>query len=180
MKTIVDCSKVVSMKLSRPACLAMVASACEVFPKECMGTLCCLNVPVRKGRIVAAFPFQLAERQKYEVESDSYRFFHKMLGKGSPWKVIGSYHSHTSTRGYDCLCLPSDTDLENMEIGELEIIVRAVRCRKRPVNKWGTTEAGSISISWGKFQFLLRGFVRLEGFDKSNVPLYRTMKLELE
>ena len=170
------------MKLSRPACLAIVASACEVFPKECMGTLCCLKKPSKKGRIVAAFPFQLADRHNYEVESSSYQFFHKMLGKGGPWSAIGSYHSHTTTskRTYDCPCSPSDTDLENMEIGELEIIVRAVRGRKRHINKWEATSAGSISISWGKFQFLLRGFVRLEGVDKNDVPLFRTMRLELE
>lgn len=176
----VDCSEVRQLKISRPACLAIVASACEVFPDECMGTLCCLGLPKHSGSIDAAFPFQLAKRYKEEVQSHSYLFFNRMIKKSVPWHTIGSYHSHTCySDKHQILAYPSETDLEGMSIGELEVIVRTMRKRKRNINSWQNTRQGNISVAWGKFQFLLCGFVRERDYDEYNVPLYRKIELRL-
>lgn len=143
--------------------------------------MCCLRPPKYKGRIVGAFPYQLARRNLDWATSESYLLFKKMLGGLGPWYIIGSYHSHPCySKKYKFYCEPSEVDLKNMEVGDLEIIVRAMRQRKRVINSWRTTKAGSVSVAWGKFQFLLRAFVRLDDFDKSGVPLYKNVSLELE
>jgi len=107
--------------------------------------------------------------------------FRKMLtGKKAPWYVIGSYHSHPCFGRDIYMSTPSKADLETTEIGDLEVIVRTQRRRKRKMNYWRTTSAGNISIAWGRFQFLIRAFVRLDGFDSKSVPLYKPVSLELE
>lgn len=170
-----DCSDLETLKISRPACLAIVASACEVYPKECVGTLCCLRPPKRAGKVVAAFPFQIANRARYEVESESYGFFNKMAKKGGPWAILGSYHSHPHPgKGYSHYGTPSRSDLDSMDDGDLELIVRVQRRRKRNVNAWNSTSGGNIQVSWGKFQFLLRAFV------KEGPKEYRQVYLSLE
>ena len=176
----INCTSLKALKISHPACLSIVASACEVYPKECLGTLCCKRIPKFKGKVVAAFPFQLANRKPYGVESNSYSFFSNMLLKGGPWSTLGSFHSHTCyDEKYNFLCSPSKIDLESMEIGDLEIIIRVMRKRKRNINIWESTSGGNISVSWGKFQFLIRGFVRTEGYDSNGIPFYKNVKLEL-
>jgi proteasome lid subunit RPN8/RPN11 len=169
-----DCSNLEILRISRPACLALVASACEVFPKECMGTLCCLELPNRSGKAMAAFPFQIADRAMSWVDSKSYEFFRKMLSCG-PWNILCHYHSHTQRNWREVtICEPSEMDLDTLTEGDLEVIVRVSRIRKTKKNKWVENPSGKLSISWGRFQFLIGGFVRLEGNEDGD---YRQIEL---
>lgn len=165
-----------SLTLTRAACLSIVASAAEVFPKECMGSICSLSRPVVTGEIEAAFPYQIATRKSEQVTSCSSFLFFDMLGRGGPWVKVGDFHSHTYTRKLDVL-EPSEVDLDNMEIGDVEVIVRVHRNKHRS-NSWKASR-GSIRVSWGKFRFLIKAFMRLEGFDKEGVPLYSIVPLDL-
>lgn len=172
----IDCSNVELLRISRPACLAIIASACEVFPKECMGTICCMEPPVKVGKIVAAFPFQKADRKRSEVDSYSFFFFQEMLSSG-PWHTLGSFHSHPETKRSSAQCAPSEFDLRGMDPGDLEIIVRIRHSRKTKKNAWKSTSTGRCSISWGKFQFLIGAFIRM-GEDEDNI-WYRKAWLEI-
>lgn len=162
--------------------MAIAASACEVYPLECLGTLCCPRVPRRAARITAAFPYQIAERKTDEADSTSFGIFQKMFDESrAPWYIIGSYHSHPCyTTRYNIHSTPSEADLESMETGDLEIIVHTKRRRKRRMNYWRTTTAGNISVAWGKFQFLIRGFIKVEGSGRTSGLQYRSVPLELD
>lgn len=149
--------------------MAIIASACEVFPRECMGSVCCTSVPVKVGNIVAAFPFQKADRMISSVSSYSVNLFDEITSAG-PWLTMGGYHSHTQRAGEIVPCLPSPTDVEELDIGGLEIISRISHDRKHTRNVWTNNASGRISISWGKFQFLIAAYVRMEA--PSNKDLY--------
>lgn len=166
------------LRVTRAACLAMIASAVEVFPKECMGSVCALQVPTVEGRICGAFPYQLARRSPEEVSSLSSWMFLDLLSEGGPWVKIGDYHSHTYRRCKKIEeLLPSGTDLEGMGVGDVEIIVQVCKT-KQCRNSWRGVREG-IRISWGKYRFLLKGFLRLEGRNQEGDPLYRTVELSL-
>jgi proteasome lid subunit RPN8/RPN11 len=157
----IDCSSLELIRIARPACLAIIASACEVFPRECIGSVCCTSLPARVGNIVVAFPFQKADRMISSVSSYSVNLFDEMTSAG-PWTTMGGYHSHTQRAGEIVSCLPSQTDLEDLDIGGLEIISRISHDRKQTRNVWKNNASGCISISWGKFQFLIAAYVRTE------------------
>lgn len=157
----INCSSLGLIRIARPACLAIIASSCEVFPKECMGSVCCVSMPTRVGNIVAAFPFQKADRMISSVSSYSVNLFEEMTSAG-PWITMGGYHSHTQRANEIVSCLPSPTDIEELGIGGLEIISRISHDRKQTRNVWKNNASGRISISWGKFQFLIAAYVRTE------------------
>jgi proteasome lid subunit RPN8/RPN11 len=166
--------KLKKLALSRSACLAMVAASAEVFPKECMGSVCALSKS--SWKIQAAFPYQIAKRKSAEVTSNSSFMFLKMLSHGGPWVKLGDFHSHPYTGRLVGLA-PSEVDLESMEVGDIEVIVRVHRGRAKK-NSW-SSGSGSIRVSWGKFRFLARAFVKLDGRDKNGLPYYVVVPLVL-
>jgi len=168
-------SKKRAIKIKRSACLAIIASAAEVFPKECMGCVCYGS----KNAIVAAFPYQVASRKDMEVCSDSSVYFDKMFKTGL-FKKLGDFHSHTF-QSFEKLqpLTPSPTDLNQLPIGGIEVIVQIRRTRKKS-NSWRTTKGGSVSIAWDRYRFLIAAFMRIDGHDKDKVPLYKKVGLLLD
>lgn len=166
-----------SAAISRAACLAIVASAAEVYPKECMGSVCC-NAYAKRPKITAAFPYQVARRKLQEVMSDSSTTFDKLFLTG-PFAKLGDYHSHPF-QGFEKIepLAPSETDLSELSVGDIEIIVQ-VRRRRRKGNYWRTTTSGQVSIAWDRYRFLIGGFRKAEGTDEDGVPLYKKIRLRL-
>ncbi len=168
-------SKPRAIRIKRSACLSIIASAAEVFPKECMGCVC--YGP--KNQIVAAFPYQIARRKDMEVWSNSATYFDKLFKTGL-FKKLGDFHSHTFQSFEKVFPLtPSQTDLEQLPIGGIEVIVQIRRTRRKS-NKWKTTKGGKITIAWDRYRFLIAAFMRIDGHDKNNIPLYKRVRLLLD
>ena len=162
------------LTLPRSVGLALISSATEVFPRECMGCICCDGF----GRIAAAFPYQLAIRRAQAVSSDSASVFDKLLESG-PFLKLGDFHSHTFQANEKIPPLePSNVDLEELEVGGIEIIVQVRRTRKKR-NNWRNSKDG-ISIAWGRFRFLICAFMRIKGIDSEGIPLYKRIRTCLE
>ena len=168
-------SKASDYILTRAACVAIVASAAEVYPKECMGTIYVESKS--KNLIIGAIPYQLAKRKDAEVTSNSATGFERFFSLGEYVK-LGDYHSHTFQFFEQLLPLePSETDLEQLKEGDIEVIVRAKRTNKKSYS-WRVKEDG-INISWGRFRFLISVFERLPGTDNEGIPLYKRLRLAL-
>lgn len=166
-----------AIKIARPACLSIIASAAEVYPKECMGSVCCPVAGSKKNHIVAAFAYQVARRKLQEVTSDSPHTFDKLFNTG-PFVKFGDYHSHPFQAFEKIFPLgPSETDLKELKVGEVEIIVQVRRTRKKG-NYWRGTKSGGISIAWDRYRFLIGAFMRTGGKDDEGVPLYKKIGLE--
>jgi len=165
-----------AIEIARPACLSIIASAAEVYPKECMGSVCC---PVKgKNKIIAAFPYQVARRKLQEVTSESSHTFDKLFNIG-PFLKFGDYHSHPFQAFEKVFPLsPSETDLKELRAGEVEIIVQVRRTRSKG-NYWRVTKTGCISIAWDRYRFLIAAFMRKSGTDEEGFPLYNKVGLKL-
>lgn len=163
------------LSISRSACLSIIASAAEVFPKECMGSICC---DLKANCIHTAFPYQVAKRKTEEVQSDSSGVFDKLF-KSGPYIKLGDYHSHpyVSTEKMETL-RPSPTDLEELDQDTVEVIVQVRRTRRKS-NYWRTTKSERVSIAWDRYRFLIAGFMRVEGVDDEGVPLYKKVGLKM-
>jgi hypothetical protein len=135
-------------------------------------------MPGQVGFVEAALPHQLAERKKFQVEAsvDSYELLTSLHGSVDDWISLGTYHSHVSDR---TSVKPSPGDLDTMDVGDLELICW-VRRRDRKMNRWMTTSTGRISVSWGRFRFLLGAYVRTEGVDRRGEKKYNTIRMTLE
>lgn len=153
----------------------MIAAAAEVHPKECMGSVCC-EAGDKSGQIVAAFPYQIAKRRLEEVTSESSEIFDKFFATGAFLK-LGDFHSHPF-QGFERIdpLGPSETDLRQLNIGEVEIIVQ-VRRRRKNGSYWRSNKSGYVSIAWGRYRFLVGAFMRLRGTDEDKVPLYKKIRL---
>jgi hypothetical protein len=163
------------LKISRSACLSIISSATEVFPKECMGCVCCNS----KNIISIAVPYQIARRNEEEVTSKSPDMFEKMFPSGEYTK-FGDYHSHPFQSFEKKIKLkPSPTDLDELKIGSVEIIAETRRARRKG-SRWYCAKDGSIRIAWGRFRFKIAAFMRLEGMDKEGIPLYKQIKMNLD
>lgn len=174
----IDFSELKLVRLSPTACLVVCASAAEVFPKECIGTVA-TSIAYIDGvlHIDAAFPYQLARRTKNSVVSHSSSLFGSMFGGGA-WKKIGEFHSHPFQYFETLVALePSDFDMKSLRPGDIEVIVRVQRSKKSACS-WKTSASGSIQVSWGHFRFLIKTFARVKGYD-GKFPRYRTVKMRL-
>jgi hypothetical protein len=162
--------------LSRHACLTMILSAAEVFPRECMGGIC-----VRKddhSRIVSTHPWQNAKRKYLEVVSGSSWEFSKIMKKDCPWRLYCDYHSHTY-RAHEKLdeLEPSGQDLRSLNVGDTEFIVRVHRSRKNEF--WMKGCRGHVEAALGPFRFQIKAFRRIAALDKKKPLLYKTVRVRL-
>lgn len=164
----------VILYISRASCLAIVASASEVYPKECMGCVC--TDAEDETKIVAAFPYQLAKRKDQEVYSESGVAFESVFKSGS-FRKFGDYHSHPykSFERLDPLA-PSPTDLKELPLNGIEIIVR-IRKTKKKANFWRNSKGGRVHVGWGKYRCTIGAFMRIPGRDKYGIPLYKDIRL---
>jgi proteasome lid subunit RPN8/RPN11 len=150
----------------------MAAAAGEVFPKECCGFLC------SDAGTVVAMPFQLATRRNDEVASASYDLFENWFHRGP--KPIGSFHSHTKpSKKVMTYWAPSETDLENMVVGDMEVII----CIRKAKNNWqfeARQHRTGILVGIGKFRMAMHCFARIIGFNKNCIPKYKLVPMRLQ
>jgi hypothetical protein len=130
------------------------------------------------GLVVAALPYQLARRRGSSVASLSSGVFAALLDSRRYKKHI-DYHSHP----YLCFekaseLAPSEVDVSQMEVGEVEVIVQTRRSRSN-MNEWRSAN-GRISISLGRFRFVIAAFRRLSDCRKTGIMLYDEIGLALE
>lgn len=169
------CKNTEFVTLSRTACLVMIASAAEVYPRECMGGLCCLTQEPCK--IVAAFPWQNAKRKHLEVVSESSWHFERLLGRRSPWTLCYEYHSHPyKPKEKDSELEPSRQDLLNLNIGGTELIIKVRKTKK--LDFYMRDQNGFVEAAMGPFRFEIKAFQRTVG-EYRRTPLYKTLKIRL-
>lgn len=140
-----------------------------------MGSVVC---DPKTGHLIAAFPYQVASRKPQEVISQSSGTFDKFFEDG-PFAKFSDYHSHTFQAFERILPLgPSETDLDGLKPGMVEIIVQ-IRRTRRNGSYWRMTKGGKISIAWGRYRFLIGAFMRMKDTDENGVPLYDEVGLKL-
>ena len=162
------------LTINRSACVSIVAAAVEVFPKECMGCICCNQ----QGKINAAFSYQIARRKAQQVTSTSAEYFDKLFPSGS-FSKLGDFHSHTYQHFEKLDPLePSKTDLDQLKIGGIEIIIQIKRTRSN-LNKWQKSK-DRIKIALGRYRCMIAAFMRIKGIDIYGVPLYKEVSLNLD
>lgn len=161
--------------ISRSACLSIIAAAAEVFPKECMGSVC--TEAGDSWKIIAAIPYQCAKRTSSQVVSESPEAFEKMFKHGT-FRKLGDFHSHPfkAKEHLDPLA-PSTTDLESLCLGCLELIVR-IRKVKKKTNSWRQGKNGRIYVGWNQFRCVIGAFVREKGTEDEEL-LYNDVRLSL-
>jgi proteasome lid subunit RPN8/RPN11 len=154
----------------RSACLAMAFAAVEVFPKECMGGLSLSSK--NRGRVVAGFasPYQLATRRIDEVSS------HTSAEFGGAIVKLADFHSHPHVGREAVVLNPSDMDLENMENGDVEVII-SIGKSKRSMSFVRSNSRGSINISMGKFRLSVNAFIRTGDPTGMDAPPYRRVSM---
>lgn len=160
----VDCTDVGAVRLPKSACLSILTSASEVYPRECIGGLYGSNAPRSVAYIESAVPYQLAKRGKSLAEQEKSSFKRiQSLFADSEWLILGGYHSHPSYDSrYVFSAEPSKIDIEGLEVGEMEMIVRVSKKKKRTKGWCRNTSAGNISASWGEYLFLIKAFIRVD------------------
>ena len=112
--------------------ITMVASAVEVYPKECLGVL--FGHRTQNTAIVEqAFCYQTAERTEYSVEvkdKEKESCCKLLLEKLTSLELLGEFHSHPkgTTRLTSC-----DKRPDSMSIGNIEVVI-AFSVKKEAVN----------------------------------------------
>jgi proteasome lid subunit RPN8/RPN11 len=159
------------MIVDKLACLTIMASAIEVFPRECIGLA--FGTP---NLTLLAIPIQVARRRDESVSTVSELIsdtFSNYLGLS---RICG-YHSHTfkaSERETDVT--PSKTDMEGIDIGDIEVIVNIRKRRKK--REFMKSEDGLIYMSFGGYDLKMAAFERLDGKNRDG-PLYKRVSLVL-
>jgi proteasome lid subunit RPN8/RPN11 len=162
-----------SIKLARAACLSILASVAEVYPKECVGV-----AYRRKGMktICAAFPIQIANRRKASVDCTSPVIFDTFAECGE-YERVCDYHSHPYEANYNVGAVqPSKTDIEGLEVGEVEIIVNVQKKRSKK-EEW-IVKDGSIHVIHKNYVYEISAFMRIQG-STSRGPLYKRVYMRL-
>lgn len=142
------------IRLSKSACLEMLASAIETFPNECMGAV------FSKGGNQAWFsiPYQIAKRSKESVISTSFKRVTTICGRDV--KVLAEFHSHPYQSPNEAANLePSLQDIKEIGIGKIEIIVRIYKIYRK--EKWVRNGKGEIHAAIGKFRLQIRAFEKI-------------------
>jgi hypothetical protein len=140
-----------------------------------MGAVCASPDDYRN--IVVTIPYQVAQRKEAEVSSRSPYVFEKMFQTGN-FRKICDYHSHPCCPWEKhALLEPSSTDLKQIQVGGIELIVKVVRTKKN-ANYW-RSNGYAIFVAWGKFRFEISVFQRLKDQSKK-VLLYKTLRIGLK
>lgn len=127
MKSKADKPKVV---IRKNPLITMIASAVEVYPKECLGVLFGRNTQYT-FTVEHVFTYQTADRTRFSVDIDEKVGTNtiNMIQKLTPLKPIGDFHSHTIARTGTKLT-SIDKKEENFNVNEIEIVV-AISKKKR-------------------------------------------------
>lgn len=143
--------------------LDMLSASIETFKRECVGYIFGRK-PSRKRNsfiITNAVNIQLAKRRKNSevVQSQLSKkncedFFKKYP---SLFKVIGDFHSHPEWGKHKGIAMPSETDIKNIEYGEISIIIAISTINKDRI-LWQNNSNGGIKGSLGSYKFCLNVF----------------------
>lgn len=138
--------------LSENAFLGMIVASIEVYKNECTGVL----LGYREGdrmTVDYALPYQSAKRGKTWVEQDIDRDIECLeeLPFLSHLSHLGYFHSHTPTTGRKAVPLPSEEDLDSMDVGEIEIII-AINKSNRP-RDWRINKNDFLSGATEKYSY---------------------------
>lgn len=161
-------SKLSNVVIPIETCLSIVAAAIEVYPKECMGCLIVKRRPSKKSRIatvIGIFPYQLAKRSRDAVESGSHWKFKDLMRKTGSWDLMGDFHSHPYTeREKDTPTEPSWWDLENISVGDTEVIIKIVKVSKKSKNfTLRHKKDGTVDLKIGYYECNILAFSKIRG-----------------
>lgn len=141
--------------IPKSACLVMMVSAMEAYPKECMGVV----LSSRRGFVLSAIPYQLARRRPMSVSSESCLRLERLFSRGCVRKMC-DYHSHIYAReGPSWEVEPSDDDLIGTGVGGLEMIVGVRRVRSSA--NWIRNSGKGVLAALGTFRFKVALFEKL-------------------
>lgn len=144
-----------SIIIDKVACLGIIASAIEVYPKECMGLIF-----GKSNCAKIAIPLQQAKRKEKEVTSDSILFLDK-FATFCGYKRICAYHSHPfDSREAKGPVEPSTVDIDGIAAGDIEIITNIRRTRKK--SSLFTCSDGNINILFDNYMLEISTFMRAE------------------
>ncbi len=98
------------------------------------------------------------------------------LFKEGAFEKFCDYHSHPYGPNEDAPLLPSNCDMNAIDVGQVEVIVK-VR-RKRNNENWWEKREEHVAIAWGRYRFEIGAFMRTEGFEKKNFPLFKELRVD--
>lgn len=143
--------------------LNMLSASIETFKRECVGYIFG-HKPSRKRNsfiITNAANIQLAKKRKNSevVQSQLSKKNCEDLFKKYPslFKVIGDFHSHPEWGKHKGVAMPSETDIKNIERGEISIIIAISTINKDRI-LWQNNNEGGVKGSLGNYRFDLNVF----------------------
>ena len=159
-----DCSNLATLAMPESACMAVAIASIETFPRESMGALFSLGrAKVRKAaRVSFAVPFQSARRGERWCWSKSSTKMARVLG-GGRWRKLADFHSHTHRRTELPCADPSEEDLEDMSVGEMELVVAIVPTAPGPTS-W-SSRGKNITGKVAGFRFIMKAWVKRRGMN---------------
>ena len=170
-----DCSRLKTLILPRNVCNAIAMASIETYPNESTGGL---FARVKRGSVAKvdfAIPYQCARRGKTWFWTQSSAKFAK-LASGTLVK-LGDWHSHTSDKDQPLYEYPSETDLENIKPGELELIIALAPHKARP--GWKASKIHIVGHVAG-FEFYIAAYVRGKGKFQDGELRHHKLLLKVE
>lgn len=132
-------------------------SATEVFKLECYG--CLLGYKLDSSIIVeTAIPYQTAERSfsAADLKRKQRAVIGKVLKTFPKLKAVGEYHSHPQRGDIKGSIQLSDSDIENIKIEDLEIVI-AINDKQRS-RQWKYNEDMTLSGSFSDYYFRIAAY----------------------
>lgn len=179
-------SELSTIIVSLESCLALIASAVEVYPKECIG---CLLVRRSKKsqsskKIAGVFSYQLAKRSRDAVTSYSLHKMRSFALRSKKWDVLGEFHSHPYTESEkETPTEPSIEDLKGLKVGNIEIIVKIVNgIRFHKSSNPRHKKNGTINMNVGYYECNILAFRKLRDIKigRKKCHRYETIKLKVK
>ncbi|ODS31715.1 MAG: Mov34/MPN/PAD-1 family protein [Candidatus Scalindua rubra] len=143
--------------LEEKAFTNIIMSAAEVFKHECYG--CLLGYKLDSSIIVeTAIPFQTAERSfsAAELKRKQRAVIEKVLKTFPKLKAVGEYHSHPQRGDIKGSVTLSDSDIENIKMEDLEIVI-AINDKQRS-RQWKYNEDMTLSGSFSDYYFRMAAY----------------------
>ncbi|MEM3736908.1 MAG: Mov34/MPN/PAD-1 family protein [Candidatus Bathyarchaeia archaeon] len=156
------------VRIHKDALATMIFSTVEAYPREVAGILFGKNGCGDSYGCLLAFPLQVVKRRgdsglvwQPRLLSRVERLQSQLMGL----EFLGMFHSHTRIGKYPYHDLyPSDVDVESWKDNNypLELIIGSSLRRKKKNMKLHNLRDGTLSMSLGRFDFKVRGFINPE------------------
>jgi len=164
-----------TVKIAKDALAMIVFSTVEAYPREVAGLLFGESGWSKGYGCLLAFPLQILKwRGEEGLVWNPYRFNRvgRLQSQLTGLEFVGMFHSHTRLGKYPYLDLyPSDRDIESWKDYNypLELIIGLNLRRKSKSKRLYSLKDGTLSMSVGRFDFKVRGFINPE--DPDTAPL---------